>query len=296
MAPPPTEFVFETELGVPSLQHWNDSHFEVSVSFHKSNAKRIRARLALATATASEIKWHLVLSELVGKTANEDGELAAYLDGLSVGNGFKTVATGAHRSQTLSAADTEPSLMATYSAIAGLALAGALDHSTLDAASDLVSELKQESGWFYNPRVGDTMEERKFHNELTGEALAAARLVRLADASIEPLAALDQLTATMADYTPYVSCIAQIAETRSLLGFARLPHVAEFLTHHTVEGGSGFLPYLMEGAKIDEIAGHTQRFANDHLVHPRISSLKVVNWPTSPTLGGQRCGAWSRWY
>ena len=32
------------------------------------------------------------------------------------------------------------------------------------------------------------------------------------------------------------------------------------------------------------------------LVHPRISSLKVVNWPTSPTLGGQRCGAWSRWY
>jgi transposase len=32
------------------------------------------------------------------------------------------------------------------------------------------------------------------------------------------------------------------------------------------------------------------------LVHPRISSLKVVNWPTSPALGGQRCGAWSRWY
>lgn len=229
------------------------------------------------TAFVTDVFYFIALSHICGSPF-DGSEFLKYLHSLKSGKGFRAAAASTSRSAVLRTALEQPTLYATYAAILSIALLGEDAGELLDNAGTLVADLMKESGWIYNSAVGDTQEERKFHNELSREALSAVRLLGLSSRQSEKskVEQLNEVATALADRTPYVSVMASLAEVLRA-GGAHLPsRTGEFLMSHFDPSSGGFVEYLMEEAKRDEVAGQVQRYAHDVLEPSIVATFRAV--------------------
>ncbi len=206
-------------------------------------------------------------------------QLAEYvLDLRQDGGGFLPILPPPSSTPLFGAGPEKTDIYATAYALATLEL---LDERVPPAMTEGVllwlNNQRAASGWFFQRALGDTMEERKFQNELTLQTLAAL-LVLESHGGLDPRA-LTTTRETLADALAtlkYMGPLYQALEGLSMLGGSGIPPEAaytavDFVSRHHDEASGGFYEYLFAEAKIDEIAGQTQRFQHDYL-QPTISA------------------------
>jgi hypothetical protein len=131
-----------------------------------------------------------------------------------------------------------------------------------------VGTQRSPTGWYYQLRVADTMEERKLQNELTLQTLAALSIVQ--PRAPLPAAEAETTRHRLLSYIPGLKYMgAHTLRGLVLLGTAVASTSAAeptfaFLQRHVSPEG-GYFEYLFEEAKIDEFAGHIQRYQSDYL-------------------------------
>lgn len=237
---------------------------------------RLEGDLPIGRVRVTDIFYALALSNFLGRQPSHKAELVPYLRSLKAGHGFRSEANPTPKSNVLRGALEKPCLYATYAVICSLALLGESADEYLEDAAVLIDDFAKPSGWIYNDEIGDTAEERKFHDELSREALSASRLLRLGSRELtdEKRKKLVGAAEQLADTTPYMSVLAHLAEVITQLGGQVPDRAGPFLQTHFDPATGGFFEYIFEEAKLDEVAGQVQRYAHDYLVPSVIATYR----------------------
>lgn len=204
---------------------------------------------------------------------NERRQLVDYVLGLwQNGGGFLSVHRAPSTPRLFSGTPERTDIYATAYALAAMELLGEPVSPAIvgDVLRWLFSQ-RAPSGWFYQRTLGDTMEERKFQNELTLQTLSAL-LVLNSYGELDPqaLGTTREILDRALPSLRYMGVLYQALHSLSLLGDSAIPPEGaqtafDFVNRHYDAASGGFFEYLFAETKIDEIAGQTQRFQHDYL-------------------------------
>ncbi len=270
-------------------------HFNVSVgeiikapSFARRQSEAAPYLTALLNRTLEDIArgdsfvaglFHVLLGYAVtAGTPPQDarGRLCDYVLSLRLdGAGFFPVPTAApSASQFARERPLQPEIYATDYSLGTLTLLECSLSEVAEIGGWLGNQVAP-SGWIYQRNMGNTVEARKLQNELTRQTLAALRVLELMGGlDRNALASTrDTLDAALPNLL-YMGPVCQVVEGLTRLGepssTSKQIALAFLARHFDVETG-GFLEYLLTEAKVDEVAGHTQRYQHDQL-GPSISA------------------------